>query len=372
MLRRLGAVHAHLTPLPSAATVDVGPAEIAPPVDPDVELIYKKFDIPSRRLQAEWRAQWIAERVNGILPQLMDESGVEFWVVSQKEYGEDTCWRALTPATQQAARRRSVIVFRRTPEGVEQRIFIGFWKETWEDVRAFLCSGGGGDIAVNRSKTSAFADGMAAGEFDAFEEGVGAECMARVKYPELLPTHFLMLRAPSMLPHYRDACELSHAVMCESMSNNVITPGQTTCADVSWWMWQRSIDLGFECWFQPSFGVQRPGVSGTLDGDTVIERGDMLWTDYGIDYAGMMTDQQHMGYVCNLGESAPPQGLVDGLTQTNWMQDTILEEMQVGRTGNEVLAAFDARMRAEGINGTMYPGIPALRHSSLSALSEHE
>eukprot|EP01049_Picozoa_sp_SAG25_P026239 SAG25_NODE_12947_length_273_cov_0.873563_1_plen_60_part_10 len=60
MLRRLGAVHAHLTPLPSAATVDVVPTEIAPPVDPDVELIYKKFDIPSRRLQAEWRAQWIA------------------------------------------------------------------------------------------------------------------------------------------------------------------------------------------------------------------------------------------------------------------------------------------------------------------------
>ena len=28
--------------------------------------------------------------------------------------------------------------------------------------------------------------------------------------------------------------------------------------------------------------------------------------------------------------------------------------MQVGRTGNEVLAAFDARMRAEGIAGTMY------------------
>ena len=53
----------------------------------------------------------------------------------------------------------------------------------------------------------------------------------------------------------------------------------------------------------------------------------------GIDYAGMMTDQQHMGYVCHLGESTPPQGLIDGLKQTNWMQDTILEEMQVGRTG---------------------------------------
>ena len=35
-----------------------------------------------------------------------------------------------------------------------------------------------------------------------------------------------------------------------------------------------------------------------------------------------------VGYVCNLGESGPPQGLIDGLKQTNWMQDAILEEMQ--------------------------------------------
>jgi hypothetical protein len=249
------------------------------PVDPDEELIYKDFDIPPRRLQAEWRAEWISERVNGILPGLMDESEVEFWVVSQKEYDEDTVWRALTPATQQAARRRSVIVFKRTPEGVEQQIFVGFWQETWDEVKEFLCSGNGGDIAVNRSKAFAFADGMASGEFMAFEEGVGEEVMQRVKHPELLPIYFLMIRAPSMLPHYSDACELSHSVMCEAMSNRVIVPGETTCADVSWWMWQRSIDLGFECWFQPSFGVQRAGSQGTLSGDVVIERGDFLWTD---------------------------------------------------------------------------------------------
>ena len=66
----------------------------------------------------------------------------------------------------------------------------------------------------------------------------------------------------------------------------------------------------------------------------------------GIDYAGMMTDQQHMGYVCHLGESTPPQGLIDGLAQTNWMQDTILEEMQVGRTGECSCATPLAAARA--------------------------
>jgi len=52
---------------------------------------------------------------------------------------------------------------------------------------------------------------------------------------------------------------------------------------------------------------------------------------------------QHMGYVLNIGETGPPAGLLKGLKVTNRMQDLILEEMQLGKTGNEVLASFRAR-----------------------------
>lgn len=137
-MQRVRQIARHVLDSAEAAATDseVTPAESPEyPVDPDVELIYKEFDIPSRRLQADWREQWIAERVNGILPGLMDESDVEFWVLSQKEYDEDVVWRAVTPATQQAARRRSVIVFKRTGSGVEQQIFVGFWADTWAEAR---------------------------------------------------------------------------------------------------------------------------------------------------------------------------------------------------------------------------------------------
>ena len=63
----------------------------------------------------------------------------------------------------------------------------------------------------------------------------------------------------------------------------------------------------------------------------------------GIDYAGLHTDMQHMGYVLNIGETGPPAGLLKGLKVTNRMQDLILEEMQLGKTGNEVLSSFRAR-----------------------------
>eukprot|EP01050_Picozoa_sp_SAG11_P015397 SAG11_NODE_1993_length_3953_cov_3.205501_3_plen_464_part_00 len=259
---------------------------------------------------------------------------------------------------EQAARRRSVIVFQRTNIGIEKQIFVSFFDDVWEQVKEHLESGNG-DIAVNKSEDYAFADGISAGELQVFKRHMSAEVRTRIRSPELLPIYFLMLRPPGQLLHYARAVELSHSIIVRAMSNEVIQPGVTTCADVSWWMWQTAVDYGFECWFQPSFGVQRAGRSGvgiyegTLDGGTVIERGDFLWTDYGINYAGMHTDMQHMGYVLHEGEGAAPQGLQDGMKASNRMQDLILEEMKPGCTGNEVLAAFTARMEAEGIDGTM-------------------
>eukprot|EP01044_Picomonas_judraskeda_P001541 COSAG03_NODE_93_length_13213_cov_77.901022_11_plen_372_part_00 len=360
-MRRLAAVQTHLLAAEAAAAELTLNDYMA--MDKDRALLGRTFETPSRREQAALRKQWIEERISTILPELMDEVGVEYWVLSMKEYGEDTAWRAMTPSETVAARRRSCIVFRRTADGVQKETFVANSDPelVWEGVFAELVKPhleqGSGRIAINKDEVFAFADGMHAGEYEAFCRGVGPEVMQRVVSERLLPIYFLMLRAPAMnatperptvhgsaLPtgkthHYTNAVQLSHSIIVEAMSAAVITPGVTTCADVSWWMWEKAVSLGFDCWFQPSFGVQRAGVankgpnaplsSATLTNDTVIERGDFLWTDFGIDYAGLHTDMQHMGYVMNLGETGPPAGLLEGLSRTNRMQDIILEEMQV-------------------------------------------
>ena len=86
----------------------------------------------------------------------------------------------------------------------------------------------------------------------------------------------------------------------------------------------------------------------------VILRGDVLHTDFGITALGLNTDTQHMGYVLLDGEAEAPAGLRAALARSNRLQDLLLEEMVPGRTGNEVLAATLARMRGEGIDGTVY------------------
>ncbi|MGH9262614.1 MAG: M24 family metallopeptidase, partial [Acidimicrobiales bacterium] len=150
--------------------------------------------------------------------------------------------------------------------------------------------------------------------------------------------------------------ELVWAIIDTAFSSRVITPGRTTTADVVWWLRQRVNDLGLGTWFQPTVDVQRRaadmGDSG--GGDVVIQRGDVLHCDFGLTALGLNTDTQHMGYVLRDGERDAPPGLKRALAGSNRLQDLLLAEMRPGRSGNEVLAATLAAMRAEGISGTVY------------------
>jgi hypothetical protein len=120
-------------------------------------------------------------------------------------------------------------------------------------------------------------------------------------------------------------------------------------------MRQRLADLGLDTWFHPSVEVQRRGwTAERLGASPVIERGDVLHTDFGVTALRRNTDTQHMGYVLRDGETDAPAGLRQALGVSNRLQDIVMAELRPGRTGNEILRAAQARMRAERIDGTIY------------------
>jgi len=141
-------------------------------------------------------------------------------------------------------------------------------------------------------------------------------------------------------------------------SAEVITPGTTTTEDVEWWLRQQVNDMGLGEWFPPSVSVQRAGTPARSpiadDQPVVIQRGDHLHTDFGIQAMGLATDTQHVGYVLRAGETEAPEGLRRALAQSNRLQDLLLERMKPGRTGNEVLIDTLAAMKSAGIEGTVY------------------
>jgi hypothetical protein len=337
------------------------------------------------REQAEVRQQWLRLRLERVLPRLMREQGVAMWIIPMREYNEDPVFSSLVSPTTMAARRRTIYVFcdRGGERGVD-RVAIGgsaqgglyrvvrdpdapvgtagttrrpaepYGPDQWKLLAPVVEACDPRTIAVNVSATHAFSDGLTVGEWEGLQGAIPPRYRERVVRRELLPLQVIEERLPEQLPRYVEMQRVVHDIISTAFSERVIRPGETRTEDVVWWMRQRVNDLGLGSWFQPSVAVQRVGVEMADSANPVIRRGDVLHCDFGITALGLNTDTQHMGYVLRPGETDAPAGLRAALARGNRLQDILLEEMRPGRTGNQVLAAARARMRAEGIDGTIY------------------
>lgn len=336
--------------------------------------------VPGLREQAAIQQEWLKLRLERVLPKLMRKHGVQMWLVVCREYNEDPVFFSLVSPTVFAARRRTIYVFfdRGEERGVERLALGGgsngglytvyrdpetegreiYGEGQWALLRKLIEERRPATIAVNISHTHAFADGLSAGEREKLESVLPADALRRIVRAENLALEYVSLRLPEMLPAYRRMMETVHQLISRAFSNEVVTPGKTTNADVVWWLRQQVNDLGLGTWFHPSVRVQKPKRAGVSllaeDAPVVIERGDVLHVDFGITAMRLNTDTQHMGYVLREGERDAPAGLKRALANANRLQDLLLERMKPGRTGNEILADTLSAMRAERINGTVY------------------
>jgi Xaa-Pro aminopeptidase len=334
------------------------------------------------REQAALQQEWLRYRLDSVLPALMRKHGVSMWVIPMREYNEDPVFWALVSPTTFFARRRTVYVFydRGAGQAIERLALGGtsqggvyqayhareeidpsigrrpelVGRAQWDLLRRVVEERDPPNIAVDISETHAFSDGLSAGEREGLEAALPEKYRARIVRAEDLALEYQAIRAPGMLPVYRRMMDVVWEIIGTAFSNRVIVPGKTTTDDVAWWMRQRVNDLGLGTWFHTDVDVQRRGVDLSDSGAVVIQRGDVLHCDFGITALGLNTDTQHMGYVLRRGERDAPAGLKQALRNSNRLQDILLAEMQPGRTGNEVLVAALAAMRAAGLNGTIY------------------
>jgi hypothetical protein len=334
--------------------------------------------LPTLREQAIEQQAWLEMRMERILPALMAEYDARMWILSMQEYAEDPVFWSITSPTTFAARRRSIYVITRRDDGTLERLALGgtsqggvfeafrstrpaptrptgelVGDEQWNLLREHVEDRDPENIVLNIDSDWAFSDGLHSGEAEVLIDALGPEYAGRVKREPRLAMNYISLRLPEMMPRYRKIQESVHAMISEAFSSSVITPGVTTTEDVVWWLRQKLRDLGYTTWFQTSVDVQRDG-SVPSDGPVVIDGGDLLWTDFGVVAMNLHTDTQHMGYVLGDGETDAPAGVKQCLANSNRLQDILLEHMEPGLTGNEVLANTLAQMRAEGIDGTVY------------------
>ena len=331
-----------------------------------------------QKQRAEVIDQILADRFNNLLPQLMDRTGIDMWILISREYNEDPVLKTMLPATWLNARRRTIIVFYRDKEkntieklAVARYNFgdniISAWDKEkepnqWKRLMQIIEERNPNVIGLNYSKYFNIADGLDKTDFDEFMENLPNPFQSKVVSAQKLATAWIETRTEREMIIYNQLVDITHDIIAEAFSEKVITPGITTTTDVEWWMRDNITKLGLVTWFHPTVDVQR---SNEIMGnhlysfsnrpeDMVILPGDLLHCDIGITYLRLNTDCQELAYVLKPNETEPPKFLVDALKEGNRVQDIFTDNFETGRSGNEILLKSLNEAKAEGLKPAIY------------------
>jgi len=326
--------------------------------------------IRNARERAMTENRILAERLDTIIPAIMREQRIDLWLLVAREYFEEPVVASMLDAENMHARRRTILIFYDPGDGkpIERLtvsryglggLFAPAWDpskqpDQWKAVADIINQRNPAKIAINTSDLYQFADGMTLSQYEKFVAALPAPLHARIVSGEALAIRWLETRTPAEMAIYPTLMRTAHKLIGEAFSRSVITPGVTTAEQVQWWYRDRLLQLGLDPWFHPSVAIQRNGTKGMLEGEEVIQPGDLLWTDFGITYLRLNTDMQHLAYVLKPGESKAPAGLRQGLANSNRVQDMLTRHFALGRSGNEVLALTRAEAAAAGLDASIY------------------
>ena len=328
--------------------------------------------------RARVQEELLQDRVRTLLPDLMERSGIDLWLVIAREYNEDPVLRTLLPPTWLSARRTTMLLMHH-PAGADTveclavaRYDVGdTFKKAWDPeaqpnqwqcLADLIAERKPQRIGINTSEYFAQADGLSHTHYAQLMEALPPELAQRVVSAEPLAIGWLETRTPREMAVYETIVRLAHHIIAEGFSEAVIQPGVTTTEEVVWWYRNRINQLGLDTWFHPTVDVQRADPA-TFDQQRtfskrparqVVQPGDLLHCDFGITYLGLNTDTQENAYVLRPGETEAPAYLQQAHRTGLRLMDILTEQFELGRSGNEILSAARAQAQSEGIEPTIY------------------
>ncbi|WP_010229792.1 M24 family metallopeptidase [Gillisia marina] len=334
--------------------------------------------ILSEKNRAEVIDNILQDKFENLLPDLMERTGIDMWVLISREYNEDPVLKTMLPATWLNARRRTILVFYKPKDSnlVERmavaRYNIGdnissVWDkekepDQWKALIDLIAEKNPSKIGLNYSENFALADGLVKTDHDEFLANLPDAMKQKIVSAEDLAIGWIETRTPMEMELYEELVATTHAIIAEAFSSNVITPGKTTSEEVIWWMRQKVTDLGLETWFHPTVDIQRKEekLKDHIDafsngyGETVIQPGDLLHCDFGITYLRLNTDCQQHAYVLKAGETNAPEYLVEALSKGNLLQDILTSNFKTGDSGNEILKRSLYQAKESGLKPSIY------------------
>jgi Xaa-Pro dipeptidase len=331
----------------------------------------------SVREQQTVRERWLKTRLDTMLLPMMRRHKIDMWIVTNEEFHPETVVPYIAPPIPYQGRRDFFIFTDRGTDKLDRIALVRYPEEHLKNffeivnppnrdiaatLKRIVDERNPKTIALNMGGVRGATNGLTYDAHKFLAETLGKEHVVKFVTAAPLIVEYMDTRLPDELEYYRTAVALTDIITRRAFSNEVITPGKTTVGDVRFWWLQQMNNLGLDTWFQPDMRIQRQNQEtgktqqflSVAEEGVVIQRGDVIHIDCGLNYLGMNSDWQKMGYVLRAGEKEVPAGLQAALKNTNRLQDALFTHIKPGALGYEVYDATMADMKSAGIEAMIY------------------
>lgn len=320
---------------------------------------------PSGEAQQRWELmnQIRQDKFDLVLPEVMRENGVEMWITVNREGYED-------PLTEDFGKGYvgdwGYYIFTYREEdyaaGRVERVALGIGTHLIEengaydlvnagafDLAAFVAERDPKTIALNYAEHIGGADGLTLTAWRHLNETLGETYSKRFMSAEKLASDFRSRRVATEIAAFAHAGNLSRNIAERAFSNEVITPGKTTLAEVAWWMREQQFANNLGTSFgMPSVYITGPDGFVALSDDHVIQRGDFLAIDWGVGYLNFFTDIKRQAYVLREGETDVPASIQKAFDNGREVRDILKAHIKAGRTAGETYDLLNGKINDAG------------------------
>jgi Xaa-Pro aminopeptidase len=319
----------------------------------------QRSTLPEAKIRWDRMCTIRREKFDHILPEAMRENNIDMWIVAQKEGHDDP----LAPLLG-GGYTGSIGYFVFTDKGGDhiERAALGIEEHHREacgaydvpdgdtDLQKFVAARNPRRIGINLSAEMGMADGLTHVLHEQLVKALGPTYAPRLVSAEKLISDFSSRRTASEIVAFGEAGEMGRQIAERALSNEVITPGVTTLADVAWWIEQQQ----YERHLGSSFGVPSVYITGpngieATSNDRIIQRGDLVMLDFGVGYLTMWTDQKRIAYILKPGETALPASYQRAFDNAVKVRDVIHRTARPGKTAQVMMDSLNAAIVRAGI-----------------------
>jgi hypothetical protein len=326
----------------------------------------------SIRDRADLVLQITQKRLDQLIPKFMRETGFDMWIITCSEDDLDPIFKTMIPLENWCPITQIIVFFDQGPEKGVERLnvsrtnFMGLYKNVWDAAAwdkekkesQWDCLGrivrdrDPKKIGINEGEIQWAAGGLTVVLKKRLVAAIGQKYTARLKSAEPLVTLWGETLLDEEIDLMKQAAAISHAIIAETFSSKIITPGYTTTDDLRFNYWQRVADFGLDLAFYPFFSIrgrQDKDIEKYGKDDKIIRPGDLIHCDVGLKYLFYNSDHQEWAYVLRVGETDAPGSLKKIMAEGNRLQDIYCGEFKAGLTGNKLLGNILKNAHEQGI-----------------------